>query len=164
MSCLGVLMDQVSARLCPEYFTVLHNPIDGLTEPTLVGIVWGFLGSAGGGLAMGCAAGIAATVGKRPPLAVRDIIRPMLVAVAGVAAAVALTGAIVWWNADGLRVQLDTESGPPIPPERHVAALTVACYHMAAYASAMIASIALCIWISRERANRSVSSHTPITS
>ncbi len=27
----AMLQDQVSARLCPEYFTVLHPPIPGLT-------------------------------------------------------------------------------------------------------------------------------------
>ena len=154
MSAFSVLMDQVSTRLCLEYFTVLHNPIPGLTDPTLLGVVWGVLGGAGGGLALGYAAGIAATVGKQPPMAVRDLIRPMLVAVACVAGTVTLTGAIVWFNASGLKVQLDPELGPPIPPERQIAALTVACYHMMAYGSAVPVSVCLCIWIRRERGRR----------
>ena len=78
MSAFGVLMDQVSARLCPEYFTVLHNPIPGLTDPTLVGVVWRVLGAAGGGIALGYAAGLAATVGPRPALTARELIRPTL--------------------------------------------------------------------------------------
>jgi hypothetical protein len=50
LTCYGMLQDQVSARLCPEYFTVLHQPIPGLTDPTLIGLAWGFLGAAGGGV------------------------------------------------------------------------------------------------------------------
>ena len=46
----AMLQDQVSARLCPEYFTVLHPPIPGLTDPTLLGISWGFLGAWWGGV------------------------------------------------------------------------------------------------------------------
>ena len=38
MAGYGSLHDQVSVRLCPEYFTVLHNPIPGLTDPTLLDV------------------------------------------------------------------------------------------------------------------------------
>ena len=30
MSAYGMIHDQFTARLCPEYFTVLHRPITGL--------------------------------------------------------------------------------------------------------------------------------------
>ena len=154
MSAFGVSMDQVSARLCPEYFTVLHNPIPGLTDPTLVGLVWGVLGAAGGGIALGYAAGLAATVGPRPALTARELIRPTLLTAGGVAGVVAVTGASVWRTATGLGVQLDPVFGPTIPPERHVAALTVGSYHMAAYVAAVVGSVLLCVWIGRERARR----------
>lgn len=154
MSAFGVLMDQVSARLCPEYFTVLHNPIPGLTDPTLVGVVWGVLGAAGGGIALGYAAGLAATVGPRPALTARELIRPTLMTAGGVAGVVAVTGACVWRTATGLGVQLDPFFGPAIPPERHVAALTVGSYHLAAYVAAVLGSVLLCVWIGRERARR----------
>src|SRR5690349_16358418 len=41
----AMLQDQISARMCPEYFTVAHPRIEGLTNPTLMGITWGFLGA-----------------------------------------------------------------------------------------------------------------------
>ncbi len=154
MSVFGVLMDQVSARLCPEYFTVLHSPIPGLTDPTLVGVVWGVLGAAGGGVALGYAAGLAATVGRRPPLSTRELVRPMVVTVGAVAAAVAITGVSVWYNAHGLGVRLDAAVGDAIPAQRHVAALNVGCYHLTAYAASVLGSVVLCVWVGRERAKR----------
>ena len=156
MSAFGVLMDQVSARLCPEYFTVLHNPIPGLTDPTLVGLVWGVLGAAGGGVALGYGAGLAATVGARPRLTTRELVLPTTVTVVGVAAAVTMSGVSVWHNAHGLGVRFDPAYGVAIPAERHGAALTVGCYHMVAYFAAVAGSVALCVWIGRERARRAL--------
>ena len=38
----GMVQDQFSVRLAPEYFTVGHPPIEGLHDPTLLGLAWGF--------------------------------------------------------------------------------------------------------------------------
>ncbi|WP_020473290.1 hypothetical protein [Zavarzinella formosa] len=147
----GILQDQISSRLCPEYFTVLHNPIPGLTDPTLIGIVWGFLAAAGGGVAMGYAAGLAATLGKNPPLATRDLVRPMLLLMAAVAVVTAITGVSAHRHAEMFNVRLDPRLDALIPVERHRAAFTVACYHFAAYASAILGSVVMCVWIGVRR-------------
>lgn len=73
---------------------------------------------------------------------------------AAVAAATAITGVSVFVIGGNLGVRLDLHPGL-IPPERHLAALAVACYHMAAYASAVAASVALCVWVGVERERRS---------
>ncbi len=150
----GVLMDQVSARLCPEYFTVFHPPIPGLTDPTLLGIAWGFLGAWWGGYVLGYAAGVAATVGPRPPLPLRELARPLGVLLAAVAGAAAVTGFNVARHADLFGVTLDPSVGAMLPPERHRAALVVACYHFAAYVTAAAGSVVLCVWIGRTRKSR----------
>ncbi len=151
---LGVLMDQVSARLCPEYFTVLHDPVPGLTDPALVGLVWGVLGASGGGVALGYSAGLAATLGPTPPMTTRELVRPALVTALGIASVTAAVGGIVWWNGANLIARLGAEADGLIPPSRQLAALTVACYHMTAYASAVAGSVLLCVWIGRERRKR----------
>src|SRR5262249_28697462 len=107
MSGYAILQDQVSARLCPEYFTVLHNPIPGLTDPTLLGVAWGFLGAWWGGALMGYFAGIAATAGRKPPLGPRELVRPMLVLVLAIGTATAMTGVSVWHHAEMFEVRLD---------------------------------------------------------
>ena len=43
----GVAHDQVTARVCVEYFTVGHEPIFGTDDPTLLGLGWGILATCG---------------------------------------------------------------------------------------------------------------------
>lgn len=148
----AVLQDQVSARLCPEYFTVLHNPIPGLTDPTLLGVAWGFLGAWWGGALMGYAAGLCATVGPRPPMTVRQLVKPMLVLVAGVGVVTAIAGFSVWKHAQMMEVEISSVYSRRIPTARHQAAFVVACYHFVAYVAAVVGSVVLCVWIRTRRA------------
>ena len=154
LSGYGMAQDQVSVRLCPEYFTVLHQPIPGLTDPTLLGLAWGFLGAAGGGVAMGYAAGVAATAGRRPRLAVRELVVPMLFLLAAVAVVTAVCGVSAYRHAEFFSIRLDPALDEKVPPERHRTLFSVASYHLAAYASAIFGSVVLCAWIVRERARR----------
>jgi len=151
LSLYGMVQDQVSVRLCPEYFTIYHNPIPGLTEPTLLGIAWGFLGAWWGGALLGYSAGICATAGKSPPWPVSRLIVPMLVVIAFVAAVAAICGFAVQTYLQGFAVTVNAESAEAIPLERRRNVVTVACYHVAAYASAILGSVVLCLWIARKR-------------
>ncbi len=139
----AMLMDQISARLCPEYFTVLHRPIPGVTNPTLLGVCWGFLGGWWGGIVLGYTAGLCATLGPRPQLAPRELLRPMALLVLAVAVVTALTGFTVWRHAEMLGVQLDQFHTDIVPVARHRALLVVACYHLVAYVSSALASVVL---------------------
>lgn len=59
----GILHDQITARLCVEYFTVAHPDYLNTTSPTLLGLFWGVVATcwagafSGGLLAIGCRAG-----------------------------------------------------------------------------------------------------------
>jgi hypothetical protein len=145
----GMLQDQVSARLCPEYFTVLHNPIPGVSDPTLLGLLWGFLAGVPGGLLLGYTAGLAATLGPRPPWGVRRLVGPMLTLAAGVGFLTAVTGVSVARHIDLFGVRFD--SLPGIPPENQRGAFVVACYHLAAYAGWVAGSVGLCVWVGVSR-------------
>jgi hypothetical protein len=144
-----MLQDQISARLCPEYFTVFHPPIRALTDPTLLGISWGFLGAWWGGIILGLCVGFTATLGSRPKLSPRELVCPLAVLVCVVAIVAALTGFTVWHHSKLLGVSL--AGAALVPPEHHLGLLTVACYHFAAYASATIGGVVLCVWVWRER-------------
>lgn len=50
-----VLHDQVTARLCVEYFTIAHPPLFDTDDPTLLGLAWGALATWWVGLALGVA-------------------------------------------------------------------------------------------------------------
>lgn len=163
LSGYGMIQDQVSARLCPEYFTVLHHPIPGLTDPTLLGLAWGFLASAGGGIAMGYAAGLAATLGTQPPLTARELVRPLLLTVLAVGVATAVTGLAVAHVTGLFGVRLDPALDPHVPPDRRRGLVIVACYHVTAYAAAVVGSVALCVWVGCERARRGRHSSTSMS-
>lgn len=150
----AMLQDQVSARLCPEYFTVLHPPIPGLTDPTLLGVCWGFLGGWWGGVLIGYVAGLLATLGPRPKLAPRELVRPLAVLVGVITTATALTGVSVWVHAGMLGMTLDADMPRVVPVERHRVLFTVACYHFVGYASATVGGVTVCVWVSLERRKR----------
>ncbi|OWK46547.1 hypothetical protein [Fimbriiglobus ruber] len=154
MAVYGGAQDQISARLCPEYFTVLHNPIPGLTDPTLLALAWGFLGAMGGGVAVGYAAALAATLGPRPQLTFRELIKPILFLIATVGTASAVTGGSVYISAEQFDIRVDPFLDRYIPVERQRGAFVVACYHLVAYVTAIIGSVVMCVWIGFERARR----------
>lgn len=54
----GILHDQVTARVCVEYFTVAHPPIFHTTSPTLLAIGWGILATWWVGLILGVPAAV----------------------------------------------------------------------------------------------------------
>jgi hypothetical protein len=156
----GILQDQFSVRLCPEYFTVLHNPIPNLTNPTLLGIAWGIIASIGGGILMGFIAGFCATIGTKPELTTRELVKPMALTVCAIGIATTLTGVSAFHAAGVLNITLDPFLERAVPLERHRGLFAVACYHVTSYASAVVASIALCVWIGHERERRRLALHS----
>jgi hypothetical protein len=151
----AMLQDQVSVRLCPEYFTVLHPPIPGLTDPTLLGISWGFLGAWWGGVLLGFVMSFVATLGPRPALTARELVRPVAILVGVLAAVTALTGFTVWHHAGVLGASLDAGMAGLVPVENHRGLLTVACYHLTAYVTATVGGVLLCAWVWPQRRARS---------
>jgi hypothetical protein len=147
----AMLQDQISARLCPEYFTIGHPPIPGLADPTLLGLAWGFLGGFPGGILLGVPVALAARWGRAAPLPAAALIRPLGLLLAGTAAGTLAAGASAWYNSRVANIAI----GPPwsvlIPPERQRAFFVVASAHFATYLSAAILGAALCGWIVRRR-------------
>jgi hypothetical protein len=49
----GVVHDQITARVCVEYFTIAHPPLFHTTSTTLLALCWGVSTTAGIGAAVG---------------------------------------------------------------------------------------------------------------
>jgi len=62
----GILHDQITARICVEYFTVGHPPLISSTSPTLLALAWGVVATWWVGLPLGLALAVAARAGRRP--------------------------------------------------------------------------------------------------
>lgn len=108
----GVVHDQVTARICPEYFTMGHADV-GLRDPTLLGLYWGIAATWWVGVGLGLPAGALARIGAWPKVEPREVLRPLLVALPCVAAAATVAGVhaassavpedLRWWLGDAAR-------------------------------------------------------------
>lgn len=147
----GMVQDQLSVRLAFAYFTRAHPPIPDLTDPTLLGIVWGFMGAWWGGLFLGIATGLTATLGPQPPLTAQQLVRPVLGVLLLQATITLWCGLSTFVNGSITEVQL-TGSFASVPADEHLWLLTVACGHFGTYTAAIVGGGAACVWIARERA------------
>jgi hypothetical protein len=71
----GILHDQVTARVCLEYFTIGHPPVFATDSPTLLGLGWGIIATWWVGLFLGVPLAIAARAGRRPKRDVSSLMR-----------------------------------------------------------------------------------------
>ncbi len=101
----GILNDQVTARICPEYFnkgfhkrqltfwpqSTYKNWL-GSDSPTKLGISWGFRGTWNVGLILSIPLAIAARVGSWPRLSIFEMIKPLGLAMIGTGLFACLAG------------------------------------------------------------------------
>jgi hypothetical protein len=73
----GVLHDQITARICVEYFTIGHPPVFDTDDPTVLGIAWGIFATWWAGLLLGIPMALAARAGKRPQRDAASLVRPI---------------------------------------------------------------------------------------
>lgn len=147
----GMVQDQVSVRLSKEYFTLAHPPIEGIDDPTVLGILWGFLGSWWGGLIVGISAGFTATAGAKPILTWRMLFLPILLMVLGMACVTLIAGLSGYYNARLLDIRIGSNHAIGLPADDHTLIFAVACGHFGTYSSAFVGSAVLCIWIAWKR-------------
>src|ERR1700691_299173 len=92
----GILHDQVTARVCVEYFTIGHPQIFGTESPTLLGIGWGIIATWWVGLLLGVPLAVVARAGSRHKQSVVALVRPVA-RLHGVMAGCAFAAWIVGW-------------------------------------------------------------------
>ena len=74
----GLLHDQITIRIAPEYFTVLHPQILPTDTPlTVLALAWGVIATWWVGLILGLILAVASCAGSRPKLSVGDLVRPV---------------------------------------------------------------------------------------
>ena len=129
----GVIHDQITARICVEYFTLGHAPLFATESPTLLGIGWGIIASWWGGAILGLGLAAAARVGRPPKIAASNMIRPVIILL-GVMAISALIAGIVGNLAARMGwVYLIGQIAIDVPKEKHPAFLADMWAHGASY-------------------------------
>lgn len=151
----GICMDNVTARICVEYFSIAHPHVIESRPPTDLAFVWGVLATWWAGLAIGVPLAIVARAGKRPKLSVGQLIRPILILLAGMGVTTILAGIVGYVLAANGVIELDPGMAYWILPNRRVRFLAVASAHLAAYASGFVGGIVLWFTTYRRRGRMS---------
>lgn len=77
--CYGVVHDQITARLCIEYFTVFHPRLVASTSPTVLGLVWGVVATWWVGAGLGVLLALTGRLGRWPKVEPGTLLRPVLI-------------------------------------------------------------------------------------
>lgn len=147
----GIAHDQITARVCVEYFTIGHPPVFGTDDPTLLGLGWGVIATWWVGLILGVPLAVAARVGKRPKKTGRQLTRPVAVLLGETAVGAAAAGAIGWLAARAGLVTLIEPMATRVPADKHVAFLADLWAHSASYLIGTIGGVATIVRVWRTR-------------
>jgi hypothetical protein len=150
----GILHDQVTARVCVEYFTIGHAPIFHTDDPTLLGLGWGVIATWWVGLPLGVLLAAAARVGSLPKTDARDLLKPVGVMMACCGLAALTAGVIGYLMANAGAVTLYPWLAARIPPARHALFLADLFAHTASYGGGFVGGLMLCIWVVMRRYRR----------
>lgn len=147
----GIIHDQITVRICVEYFTIGHPRLIDSDSPTILGLFWGFAATWWVGLLLGIGLAIAARAGERPKLTWSLLIRPIVVllfCMFGVAIAAGLIG---YFTSDAGIFHLVERLASQIPEEKHVRFLTTGWAHSGSYLAGLIGGVVLWLMTWRRR-------------
>ena len=147
----GIIHDQITARICIEYFTVFHPPVFVTDSPTLLGLGWGIIATWWVGAFLGILLAVAARVSSHPKLPASALLSPITKLLVVMAASAFLSG---------LTGFLLARRGLTVPPGWVALALTPSARarfvadwwaHSASYGVGFFGGIYLCVTQYRRR-------------
>jgi len=147
----GVLHDQVTARICVEYFTIGHPPLVDTNSPTLIGLAWGVIATWWVGVILGVPLSIASRVGSMPKRNAASLVKPIVVLMLFCAVCAVIAGTIGHALATAEKVWLLEPLASRVPQDRHVAFLTDLWAHNASYISGFLGGIILIVVVLAKR-------------
>lgn len=147
----GVIHDQITIRLCNEYFTVAHPPIFPTESETLLAFVWGVISTWWVGLLLGVALAIAARTGRRSKRSISSLRRPIIVILLFTFISAIVFGAIGWILAECTIITLNEPFARDVSPDRHSLFLADLWAHLASYLTGIIGGLIIVIRVWRSR-------------
>jgi len=147
----GILHDQVTARVCVEYFTIGHPAIFRTESPTLLAIGWGVVATWWVGLFLGVGLALAARAGGRARLEIPDLLRPIAVLLASMGAISLVAGLAGYFASRAGWVWLVDPLASRVPVEKHSRFLADLWAHNAAYAAGFLGGLLVCFLVLRQR-------------
>jgi hypothetical protein len=96
----GMVHDQVTVRVCLEYFTVFHPPVFRTHNPTLLALGWGVIATWWMGVILGTLLAVAARAGSPPRVSAREL-APKVLKLLGVMAVCAVVAGVTGYFVSG---------------------------------------------------------------
>lgn len=137
----GVLHDQVTIRICLEYFTEAHPTVLDDPSPTVLAATWGVLATWWVGLPLGILLASAARLGRAPKRDAASLLRPLcrlMLWMGGAAAGAAVAGYLAhvldWHRLSGYWAE-------NLPEERHARFQSAWWAHRTSYGFAAVGGL-----------------------
>jgi len=153
----GILHDQVTARVCVEYFTIGHPPIFRTTSPTLLAIGWGIVATWWFALPLGFSLACAARLGERPKRSAGELVRPLLVLLGAMALLALVSGFLGYLLTATKFIEVDARIQEMIEPSKQAAFVADWWAHTASYFGGFAGAMVMCIWVWRSRSRDATS-------
>lgn len=149
----GVLHDQITVRICLEYFTVGHFTPPDLRDPTLIALFWGVVATWWVGAGLGFLLACAARLGGRPKLGPLQLVLPIAWTVLASGASAVLGGLVGRWAAVQGLIQVAEGLIERVPESERVDFLTSQWAHNGSYLGGILMglTVALRTWRRRGR-------------
>ncbi len=146
----GTVHDQITVRVCLEYFSVFHPPVFATQSPTLLAFGWGAIATWWVGALLGVGLAIAARVGTKPKLSAVSVCRSvgrLLIVMAGFALLAGLLGFILAQRGFVAPQWISTK----LPQAKHARFMADLWAHSASYGVGLLGGASLCVQQYRKR-------------
>lgn len=149
--CYGIVHDQITVRLCLEYFTIGHRPLVPTSNPTLLALAWGVVATWWLGAILGLPTMLVMRVGKRPAWAVQKLYRPLLIYLDSVGLAASIFSLVGYLLARNDIIRLPKNMANKLPESALDPFIALGWAHSTSYAGGLIGACILWVWIWRQR-------------
>ena len=147
----GIVHDQITIRVCPEYFTVAHPHILNTDSLTLIALGWGVVATWWGGLAAGILFAIAARAGSPEKFTSRHFVRPALLLLLVMAVCATVAGFIGHWLSGTGQIPSVQAWGSMLPVEKQPGFMADLFAHALSYLVGGVGSVTIALAIAWQR-------------
>lgn len=146
----GIAQDQVTIRVCLEYFTIGHPRLFSTESPTQLAIAWGVIATWWVGASLGTLAAIVSRVGSWPKRTAAQLARPLGKLLLVTSASAIFFGVLGYFVARAGGVILVEPFASEVPA-KHIPFLAALWSHLAAYVIGTLGSLVICVQTLRAR-------------